>query len=171
MAKTDRELRNLLEETQAEVKRLKGELASREKSNQVEAEQDLAKELQELQARMEALEAENATLRANREVEGAQRLAALETELEKAHREAALAREEAKQLQKQLEGSARALAKAEAKVQKLSNRPASTGGSLLERIRGFFDSSSKEELEKARREITRLNQQLSLVQVSRRRGR
>jgi chromosome segregation ATPase len=171
MSKTDRELRNLLESTQAEVKRLKSELASREKSTEVAAEQALAKEVQELTERLAELERENASLRATRGTEAAQEVAALEAEVAKAHREAALAREEVKQLRKQLEGTTRALEKAEAKVQKLSNSSRPASGGLLERLRGFFDKESKAELEKARKEISRLHQQLSLVQVSRRRGR
>ncbi|MCY1073482.1 hypothetical protein [Archangium lansingense] len=170
MAKTDvRELRDLLETTQSEVKRLKAELAAREKATPVAPrdEKQEAAEIQALRTQVQSLEKENAALRSARaDVE--QQLAALTADLGESRKEATLARDEVKLLKKQLETTNQALAKSKAKVQQLSTRPADKR-SLLERLRGLFGGGKpSEELEAARREIVRLNQQLSLAQFKRR---
>ncbi|MFY0563199.1 hypothetical protein ACN28E_05100 [Archangium lansingense] len=170
MAKTDvRELRDLLETTQSEVKRLKAELAAREKATPVAPrdEKQEAAEIQALRTQVQSLEKENAALRSARaDVE--QQLTAITADLRESRKEATLARDEVKLLKKQLETTNQALAKSKAKVQQLSTRPADKR-SLLERLRGLFGGGKpSEELEAARREIVRLNQQLSLAQFKRR---
>ncbi len=171
MTKTaDRELRNLLEATQAEVKRLKNELAEREKVEQAEAE---VKQAQVLRERVRELEKEFAEARAEYAQELQQQQASFDAAITEAQREAALAREEAAELKKQVETLNKALAKAGSKRQKGGPKPASD--SWWDRLRGFFgrdseDSEAKAALARAQQEIARLNQQLSLVQL-RRRGR
>ncbi|HEX5752708.1 MAG TPA: hypothetical protein VFZ09_41270 [Archangium sp.] len=168
MAKTEeRELRDLLEATQSEVKRLKAELAAREKAAPVAPPRDEKQEAAELQAlrtQVQSLEKENTALRSARtEVE--QQLATLTAELSESRREATLARDEVKQLKKQLEATNQALTKARAKRGSRS----SNKRSLLERLRELFGGTKpSEELEAARKEIARLNQQLSLAQFKRR---
>ncbi|MDY7230808.1 hypothetical protein [Hyalangium rubrum] len=172
MAKNaDRELRDLLESTQAEVKRLKAELTARESTGYETAQRELEKELQALRARAQALEKENAALRKGREAAASERLAALKAELSHVRQEASQASDEAKQLKKRLEATTRELEKSRAKVQRLSNLPSRDSSSLRDRVAAFFSRSTRTELERAQKEITRLNQQLSLVQVPRRRGR
>jgi DNA repair exonuclease SbcCD ATPase subunit len=177
VAKTEeRELRDLLEKTQAKVRRLEAELAAREKSEPVapprprDEEKEQA-EVQALRGRVAALEAENASLRSAR-TEAVEQRALLETEVSQARREAARTRDEVNQLRKQLESTTQALAKSKAKVQKLSTQPGRGGASsLLGWMRGLLGGGSKDqELEAAHKEIARLNQQLSLSQF-RRRGR
>ncbi|MFY0526507.1 hypothetical protein ACN28I_26325 [Archangium gephyra] len=171
MAKTEeRELRNLLETTQSEVKRLKAELAAREKaapSAPSRDEKQEAAELQSLRTQVQSLEKENAALRSARaEVE--KQLATLTAGLGESRREATLARDEVKLLKKQLEATNQALAKSKAKVQQLSSKP-TPKRSLVERVRALFGGGKpSEELEAARKEIARLNQQLSLAQFKRR---
>ena len=170
MAKTEeRELRDLLETTQSEVRRLKAELAAREKAPPVALPRDEKKEEAELQAlrtQVQSLEKENAALRSARaEVE--QQLATLTAGLGESRREATLARDEVKLLKKQLEAANQALAKSK-KTQPRGKGPANKR-SLLERMRELFGGAKpSEELEAARREIARLNQQLSLAQFKRR---
>ncbi len=171
MAKTEeRELRDLLETTQSEVRRLKAELAAREKAAPVAPPRDdkqEAAELQALRTQVQSLEKENTALRSARaDVE--QQLATLTAGLGESRRETTLARDEVKLLKKQLEATNQALAKSKAKVQQLSSQPARKR-SLLERVRGLFGGGKpSEELEAARKEIARLNQQLSLAQFKRR---
>ncbi|WP_146209576.1 hypothetical protein [Vitiosangium sp. GDMCC 1.1324] len=182
MAKSEeRQLRDLLETTQAEVKRLKAELAEREKAGPVEAPPRVdAKEVQALREEVRVLQQENTALRLTRTENEAQ-LTALRTELDKTRRETTRVREEAaqahneiEQLEKRLEATSQALAKSRAKVQRLSSTPANKR-SLLERIRGLFGGGGgggkAEELELAQKEIARLNQQLSLARFNRRKGR
>ncbi|WP_375770004.1 hypothetical protein NR798_03700 [Archangium gephyra] len=171
MAKTEeRELRNLLETTQSEVKRLKAELAAREKAAPVALPRDEKQEAAELQAlrtQVQSLEKENAALRSARaDVE--KQLATLTADMAESRREATLARDEVKLLKKQLESTNQALAKSKARVQQLTSRPANKR-SLVERVRALFGGGKpSEELEAARKEIARLNQQLSLAQFKRR---
>lgn len=174
MAKTEeRELRDLLETTQAEVRRLKAELAAREKAEPVAPprSREEEKEQAELRARVAEMEAENASLRSARAQAEEQR-ALLETDVAQARREAARTRDEVNQLRKQLESTTQALAKSKARVQKLSTQPGRSGAfSLLGWMRGLLGGGGKaEELEAAHKEIARLNQQLSLSRF-RRRGR
>ena len=171
MKTANRELRNLLEATQAEVKRLKNELAAREKVEQAEAEQ---KQARALRARVRELEVEFAATRAEYAKELKQQQASFEAELSAARRETTLAREEAAELKNQVESLTKALAKAESRwTPGVASKPA--GGTWWERLRGFFgreiadDLDAKEALARAQREIARLNQQLSLVQLRRRR--
>ncbi|WNG54062.1 hypothetical protein F0U59_04075 [Archangium gephyra] len=164
----ERELRDLLETTQTEVKRLKAELAAREKAAPVAPPRDEKQEAAELQAlrtQVQSLEKENAALRsACTEVD--QQLATRTAELSESQREASLARDEVKQLKKQLEVSNQALTKAKAKR---GSRASSGKRSLVERLRELFGGAKPtEELEAARKEIARLNQQLSLAQFKRR---
>jgi chromosome segregation ATPase len=171
VAKTEeRELRDLLETTQSEVRRLKAELAAREKAEPVAPARDEkqeAAELQSLRTQVQSLEKENTALRSARaEVE--KQLATLTADLGESRREATLARDEVKLLKKQLEATNQALAKSKAKAQQRSTRPANKR-SLLERVRELFGGAKpSEELEAARKEIARLNQQLSLAQFKRR---
>lgn len=164
----ERELRDLLETTQTEVKRLKAELAAREKAAPVAPprnEKQEAAELQALRTQVQSLEKENAALRSAR-TEVDQQLATRTAELSESRRETSLARDEVKQLKRQLEVSNQALTKARAK---LGSRSSSGKRSLVERVRELFGGTKPtEELEAARKEIARLNQQLSLAQFKRR---
>jgi predicted RNase H-like nuclease (RuvC/YqgF family) len=169
VAKTEeRELRDLLETTQSEVRRLKAELAEREKAGPVaQRDEKQEAELQALRTQVQSLEKENAALRSARaEVE--KQLATLTADVGEARREAHQARDEVKLLKKQLESTNQALAKSKARVQQLSTRPDSKR-SLVDRVRALFGGGKpSEELEAARKEIARLNQQLSLAQFKRR---
>jgi chromosome segregation ATPase len=175
VAKTEeRELRDLLETTQSKVRRLEAELAAREKAEPAAPrpldEKEQA-ELQTLRGRVTALEAENASLLAARPQAEEQR-AQLETDVKEARREAARTRDEANQLRKELESTAQALEKSKARLQKLSSKQGGGGtSSLLGWVRGLFEGGKAKELEAAHKEIARLNQQLSLAQFNRRRGR
>lgn len=169
MAKTEeRELRDLLETTQSKVRRLEAELAEREKAAPVaQRDEKQEAELQAVRTQVQSLEKENAALRSARaEVE--KQLATLTADLGESRRETTLARDEVKQLRKELEATNQALAKSKAKVQQLSGKPADKR-SWVERLRALFGGGKpSEELEAARREIARLNQQLSLAQFKRR---
>jgi chromosome segregation ATPase len=170
VAKTEeRELRDLLETAQSKVRRLEAELAAREKAEPIVVPQVDAKEVRALQEQVRALEQENSAIRLERN-EAQVKLAVLRTELGQTQREATQTRDEVKLLKKQLEAANQALAKSKARVQQLSTQPASQR-SLLDRVRGLFGGGKSQELEAAHKEIARLNQQLSLAQFNRRRGR
>ncbi len=160
----ERKLRDLLEESQAEVKRLKSALAAREKPDPAAARlRAVEEELQAARLRVKTLEGENAQLQDDC---GTQVLK-LRSKLKQVREELAQARDEAKRLQKGLDKSSGALARAEERSKRQKSRRPAGNGSLLARLRGLFDGATKEELERAQREIVRLNQQLSRVQPQR----
>ena len=157
----DRNLRDLLEQTQAEVKRLKNALAERNTLDPAAARRRVVEaELQAARLQVQTLERENARLHDDRGTE----LVKLQAELKQSRGEAAQARDEAKQLQTELEKTAKALARAQERSQQVKGRRRGEAESLLARLRLLFDGATKQELERAQREIARLNQQLSRVQ-------
>lgn len=160
----DRTLRDLLEQSQAEVKRLKNALAAREKQDPAAARlRAVEEELQAARLRVKTLEGENAQL----QDECGTRVLKLQTELKQAREELAQVRDEAKRLQKGLDKSSGALARAAERSRRQKSRGPAGNASLLARLRGLFAGATKEELERAQREIVRLNQQLSRVQPQR----
>ncbi|WP_224242201.1 hypothetical protein [Hyalangium gracile] len=169
----ERELRDLLERTQAEVKRLQAELEARERTGHTAARQAVEQEMQGLRERVRTLEQQNAALREDHSKAVAEQLAGLEAEVALARKEAGRARDETQRLKKQLEATSFELRKAQA-------RRGAHDGSLLSRLRALFSFGNKaalaelgrgyeQELERAQREITRLQQQVSLHGIQRKR--
>jgi predicted nucleic acid-binding Zn-ribbon protein len=172
MPKTaDRELRDRLEEAQAEVKRLKTALAAREKPDPaVTRLRALEAELQAARLRVKDLEGENAQLQDDRGTQWVK----LQAELKQARDEATQARDEALRLQKALDRASSTAARTAGRPQRKTPRRQAEPDSLLARLRGFFETASREELEEVQRELeraqrenARLNQQLSRVQLHR----
>lgn len=157
----ERNLRDLLEETQAEVKRLKHALAQRNTPDPAAARLRVVEaELRAARLQVQTLERESAQLQDDR---GTERVK-LQSELKQARDESAQAREEAKRLQKELEKTTHALARAKERSRQGKGQRRSDAKALLARLRLLFDNATKQELEQAQREIVRLNQQLSRVQ-------
>ncbi|QSQ24231.1 hypothetical protein JY651_04505 [Pyxidicoccus parkwayensis] len=164
MKTADRELRNLLEQTQAEVKRLKNQLAVREKPDASVAKlRALEKELQTAHLQIRELETQNAKL----QDEHGSQLMALNAELKRAHAETARTLGEEERLRTELKKVSDALARAKEQSKRAKDRPQSSSRSPLDLLRELFARSTKEELEQARKEVARLHQQLSRVQPRR----
>jgi chromosome segregation ATPase len=162
--RADRELRDLLEEAQAEVKRLKAALAAREKPDPSAARlRELEVELQAARLRVKDLEGENAQLQDDRGTQWVK----LQAELKQARDEATQARNEGQRLQKALDKASSVRERMEERSRRQKARSLTGPGSLLVRLRGLFEGATKQELERAQREIVRLNQQLSRVQPQR----